>query len=544
MHVRLDHWLHFLVRRALAIACACSVAAGLLFAPSARAQSPPDQIVELARALKNDPDLIYEYVYNNVRTLPMAGSVKGALGALLDGEGTGTDQAELMVTLLRQAGYNANYAIGSIHLSGTQLSAWLGTDASYSALQFLFVNGGFQNYGFATNSDLVTDGHFDWVWVQVTIGGNDYLFDPGTKCEPTALCSASTSPMNYNRTAGLGTTALLSAMGYNRSTFLSDAAAVTTTSPWSLTSLNRTALRNDLATYAGNLVKYIRSNNPAAAPSDIIGGTSIVPLPLGLHQRVSASDYLPYQFSPTHTVSSTIPSGYRATLTQQLGYMSGSTFVSLSPSVTFNTADIYGHRMTLAFSSAAVASLLLDGVAQISASGSVPGGAHLVVQATLNYNYPYSSTSNPFPGFTNDTHTNVPSAANAVYALVLGLGSVSRGMIESRRRQLQQNIALYPGNPTTEPVLGESLMIVAYTYMTECAYFMQLAAQLSGTVLQNFNYYGTFSVATFGGVTGPQISIWGKARSCPGWWCRRPMIGPPERPPRVRRWRAGQRPAR
>jgi hypothetical protein len=32
--------------------------------------------------------------------------------------------------------------------------------------------------------------------------------------------------------------------------------------------------------------------------------------------------------------------------------------------------------------------------------------------------------------------------------------------------------------------------------------------------------------------------------SCPRWWCRRPMIGPPERPPRVRRWRAGQRPAR
>ena len=32
--------------------------------------------------------------------------------------------------------------------------------------------------------------------------------------------------------------------------------------------------------------------------------------------------------------------------------------------------------------------------------------------------------------------------------------------------------------------------------------------------------------------------------SCPRAWCRRPMIGPPERPPRVRRWRAGQRPAR
>ena len=55
---------------------------------------------------------------------------------------------------------------------------------------------------------------------------------------------------------------------------------------------------------------------------------------------------------------------------------------------------------------------------------------------------------------------------------------------------------------------------------------------------------------TFGGQTTPPRSriiafaIRGTSRSCPGWWCRRRLIGPPERPPRVRRWRAGQRPSR
>lgn len=43
-------------------------------------------------------------------------------------------------------------------------------------------------------------------------------------------------------------------------------------------------------------------------------------------------------------------------------------------------------------------------------------------------------------------------------------------------------------------------------------------------------------------ITMPELAA--KLGSCPRWWCRRPMIGPPERPPRVRRWRAGQRPAR
>ena len=59
--------------------------------------------------MKGDPDLIFEYVYNNIQTLPMHGSLKGALGALIDGQGTAWDQAELMVLLLRQSGITANF---------------------------------------------------------------------------------------------------------------------------------------------------------------------------------------------------------------------------------------------------------------------------------------------------------------------------------------------------------------------------------------------------------------------------------------------------
>src|SRR5262245_59960312 len=57
----------------------------------AQSQTPPE-IVELARALKHDPDLIYEYVYNNIETLPQYASLKGPLGALLDSKGTAADQ--------------------------------------------------------------------------------------------------------------------------------------------------------------------------------------------------------------------------------------------------------------------------------------------------------------------------------------------------------------------------------------------------------------------------------------------------------------------
>jgi len=71
------------------------------------AASGPASIAELARSLKNDPDLIYEYVRNNIEIVPIWGVQKGALGTLLDNQGTAFDQAQLMVSLLREAGYSA-----------------------------------------------------------------------------------------------------------------------------------------------------------------------------------------------------------------------------------------------------------------------------------------------------------------------------------------------------------------------------------------------------------------------------------------------------
>ena len=47
----------------------------------------PAAIVELARALKGDPDLIYEYVRNNIKFYPVWGIHKGAVGAILDKQG-------------------------------------------------------------------------------------------------------------------------------------------------------------------------------------------------------------------------------------------------------------------------------------------------------------------------------------------------------------------------------------------------------------------------------------------------------------------------
>jgi len=86
----------------------------------------PAEVVELAAALKNDPDLIYEYVRNNAETTWTYGLSKGAVGVIIDRSGTAFDQAHLMVELLRQSGFTAGYSIGAISLTGQQFAHWSG----------------------------------------------------------------------------------------------------------------------------------------------------------------------------------------------------------------------------------------------------------------------------------------------------------------------------------------------------------------------------------------------------------------------------------
>ena len=87
----------------------------------ASASEITDEITELARGLQHDPKLIYEYVHNHIDYVPYFGSLKGASLTLLDGSGNDFDQASLMIALLRESGYTAQYIYG--HMSIPQYEA-------------------------------------------------------------------------------------------------------------------------------------------------------------------------------------------------------------------------------------------------------------------------------------------------------------------------------------------------------------------------------------------------------------------------------------
>lgn len=216
------------------------------------------EIAALARSLKNDPRLIYEYVRNNVDYAPYFGSLKGATLTAIEGSGNDFDQASLMISLLRASGYTAQYVYGTMTIPAggdpnqKDMQHWLGVDATSSVLGTVLANGGIPYTQSGTSFTV------NRVWVQVTIAGATYLFDPAFKPHQTLT--------------GID---LKTAMGYSTSGLL--AAAGGTVGTDYVQSLNETGLKSVLDGYTLNLAAYIRANYPNAKTSEIIGGSAIVP---------------------------------------------------------------------------------------------------------------------------------------------------------------------------------------------------------------------------------------------------------------------------
>ena len=138
-----------------------------------------DQTIDiqaLARGLSNDPKLIFDYVRNHIDYVPYYGVTKGATLTLLEKSGNDFDQAALLVSLLKVAGYSPKYQFGTMDVpkvaaDGRDAEHWLrGADASQAAT--MISSGGVPIISFP---DFL---RMDRVWVEVEIGGSTHLLDP------------------------------------------------------------------------------------------------------------------------------------------------------------------------------------------------------------------------------------------------------------------------------------------------------------------------------------------------------------------------------
>jgi len=451
----------------------------------------PPEIVALANSLKNSPDLIYEWVYDNVDTLPQYGSLKGPLGALIDRSGTSFDQAELMIHLLQQAGNcTASFEVGEVNVTAAQLAAWVGVNTSLdnnlNGIEYIIGSGGFPGEVDTNGSGQVLGATLGWAWVEVQINGTNYVFDPATLAK-------------YNPTpaAGLGA-ALPTALGYSQSTFISDAETGASIGSTSISGLNRAQLRSDLTTYASNLVSYLKANDPSFGPTDVIGGRTIVPLTPNTQQRVTSLSY--QNGTPTNYTISSFPTSLRTQLSLTLPGASA---------VTFNSSDLDGQRLTLDFNSSLVPTPELNGTTEATGSAQ-SSGAQVTVTASLTHpyaNYPTNTNSCLGAIFTNCSVLHVTVAPNAVFVIGNGWGRVSRAMIERHRQLLAQAVAANPGNPNAEAVLGESLVMLGDTWLAEYARVQQLSDAFAGTSTTYQHAVGIVGMKPVGTSTGPYVDL-------------------------------------
>ncbi|MBN9397273.1 MAG: RHS repeat protein [Candidatus Melainabacteria bacterium] len=415
----------------------------------------PASIVELARGLKSDVDLIHEYCATQLDFVPVMGLQKGALGAIIDQRGGPFDLADAMVQLLRQAGYTANYMFGEARLTLAQASAWFGTSATdiWASRNLL------QNNGIAVS--VVNVGGIDYldfnhIWVKVWIAGTAYFFDPSLK--------------SYTNKTGVD---LGAAMGYNQTTFLANARSGATITADYVKSLNRANIRNDLSTMTTTLVNWIKTNNHAASVEDLLGGKSINAITTG--QRLTALPYQKPGTTPTEWTS--IPAGYKATLNLL--------YDSPNINVTFYSADIYGKRLTVFFNASHQAELRLDGTLVATSSAQAVGGWNSML---FTVNHPYGSTW-------ADQSVWMRLYTDQRYLVANAWGTASSRMASLHNNLFYKNLAA-GGAANSEAVLGEQLAALYYAQNGENSRSIDLINRMTNcnTVLHHqLGLVGTYN---------------------------------------------------
>ncbi len=403
------------------------------------------EIQALARGLRYDPRLIYEFVRNTIDYVPMYGSLKGATMTLLDGEAGDFDQVSLLIALMRESGYTSSYIYGTIELTGAEVTSWLGIPDNAAVLESMMGDGGIP--GIVTPAgESIASVVMDHVWAKVTINSVDYVFDPSYK----------------SRTVISGID-LATAMGYDKATFLAHATQGMTTNPDYIQNLNQTNIQSDLMVLSSNLKLYIETNLPDSALQTIIGGDQIQP-----EQGQSFQTVLPYEVTRDQEFSD-IPVEFETMV-----------YIHHYIYSYFAVSEIYGKRLCILFDHCVGCDpreyLLLDGIVVDDRYN------YMLYPLSVDIDHPYSAYGGTYGDvqhqFELDQYTN--EGDYNLYYFSQGWGFTGRKILEKHRRVMGQLVA-DGASPDLEPLLGETLAMIGLSWMAENSLQADMGDQLTNT---------------------------------------------------------------
>lgn len=129
-------------------------------------------ITAKAAELGNSPVRIYEFVRNGVEFQAYLGSRKGSAETLTQLAGNDTDQASLLLALLRAAGIPSRYVRGTLEITPEQAKAWLRVDDAATAASIL-TTAGLDGVAVVSGPNVVAV-RFTHVWVEAYVPYANY----------------------------------------------------------------------------------------------------------------------------------------------------------------------------------------------------------------------------------------------------------------------------------------------------------------------------------------------------------------------------------
>ncbi|WP_189799685.1 DUF6531 domain-containing protein, partial [Sulfuricella sp. T08] len=289
------------------------------------------QIQKLAGQLGYSPARIFEYVSNNIQFEPYYGSLKGAMGTLYAKAGGPTDQASLLIALLRASNIPARYVRGTVNVTdptpdpnGGRVARWVGAK-SYQGAASIMAAGSF-NAGTYSYNGQVVGAQFNHVWVEACVPYGRYrgvsVDNSGERWIPL---DPSFKDKSYQ--AGIATSVSFDYTGY---------LATRTNGPDSLPQ----------EAYAQQVQATVRSGNPDATVGDVPYKGTQNPLTVDI---LPAS--LPFEVvSFTNWPGTTSPEAYQLPAAHRYRFSIGG--LGLGTPYSLYLPDVALSRITLAFKGA------------------------------------------------------------------------------------------------------------------------------------------------------------------------------------------------
>ncbi|MDT4291665.1 RHS repeat-associated core domain-containing protein [Methylomonas sp. MO1] len=472
------------------------------------------EIRDLAAKLGYSPVKIFQHVYNTIRFEPYFGSMKGSVGALYSGAGSATDQASLLIALLRASNIPARYVLGDIQLlDSTNLGAngrgprWLGAK-TYQAAGSILLSNLNPNAGSYSNANGIFLRH---VWVEACLPYGNYR---GAPSDNTGYRWIPLDPSFKDNTYQQGIAGIQSsvAFDYSATGYLGSR---TPTLPHER--------------YASQVESYVKGLNADNTLLDVpyLGeqtARNYDILPVTLPYKVT--QYVNWNGSSSPEAAS-LPDSHRYRLSIKVKNSSGTDLVAEQ---ILALPSIVHQRVTLSYVPADAGSqtiwnswngdlatppglvnlhpiLKVDGLTQATGTGSITlGTQHRLImkvtlgdtnlsQASCRNDDPANSTPDPdLHCFNKTVYTNLTAGAH--HALMAYAHQGSDRLIAERAERLTQSVQSAPTAPTPanaanyDETEGELLHIALMKYLRYVTDAGQQVGELNGVSAQSGTHLG------------------------------------------------------